>query len=72
MKLVKNKKENDSAASCIMVPSRFANVAMDSTLQFNGDTSVNGMVFKGDTFAMGGDNNLASADEFLKETKRYS
>jgi formylglycine-generating enzyme len=66
-KMVSVEKENDSAASCMMVPSRFANVAVDSTLPFNGDTSVNGMVFiKGGTFTMGGDNNQASADEFPK------
>ena len=66
-KTVSVETENDSAASCMMVPSRFANVAVDSTLQFSGDTSVNGMVFiKGGTFTMGGDNNQASADEFPK------
>ena len=66
-KTVSVETENDSAASCMMVPSRFANVAVDSTLPFNGDTSVNGMVFiKGGTFTMGGDNNQASADEFPK------
>lgn len=66
-KTVSVETENDSAASCMMVPSRFANVAVDSTLQFSGDTSLNGMVFiKGGTFTMGGDNNQASADEFPK------
>ncbi|HJY23083.1 MAG TPA: formylglycine-generating enzyme family protein [Hanamia sp.] len=66
-KTVSVETEKDSAASCMMVPSRFANVAVDSTLQFSGDTSVNGMVFiKGGTFTMGGDNNQASADEFPK------
>ena len=66
-KTVSVETEKDSAASCMMVPSRFANVAVDSTLQFSGDTSVNGMIFiKGGTFTMGGDNNQASADEFPK------
>ncbi|HEY9341227.1 MAG TPA: formylglycine-generating enzyme family protein [Hanamia sp.] len=66
-KTVSVETENDSAASCMTVPSRFANVAVDSTLQFSGDTSLNGMVFiKGGTFTMGGDNNQASADEFPK------
>ena len=66
-KTVSVETEKDSAASCMMVPSRFANVAVDSTLQFSGDTSLNGMVFiKGGTFTMGGDNNQASADEFPK------
>ena len=60
-------KKNDSSVSCMMVPSRFGNTQSDSTLQFDGDTSVNGMVFiKGGTFTMGGDNNQASADEFPK------
>src|SRR6185312_10096002 len=53
--------------SCMMVPSRFANTSVDSSLQFNGDTSVKGMVFiKGGTFMMGGDNSQASADEYPK------
>ncbi len=60
-------KKSDSAESCMMVPSRFANVAVDSSLQFNGDTSVNGMVYiKAGTFMMGGDNSQASADEYPK------
>ncbi len=58
--------KKDSAASCMMVPSRFANAVIDS-LQFNGDTSVTGMVFiKGGTFMMGGDNKQASIDEYPK------
>ena len=66
-KLLSVEEKNDSAASCMMVPSRFGNTQSDSTLQFDGDTSVNGMVFiKGGTFTMGGDNNQASADEFPK------
>ena len=66
-KLLSVEEKNDSAASCMMVPSRFANAAVDSSLQFNGDTSVKGMVFiKGGTFMMGGDNNQASADEYPK------
>ncbi|MEO6904992.1 MAG: formylglycine-generating enzyme family protein [Ginsengibacter sp.] len=59
--------QKDSAASCMMVPSRFANASVDSTLKFNGDTSVKGMVFiKGGTFMMGGDNSQAAADEYPK------
>jgi formylglycine-generating enzyme required for sulfatase activity len=59
--------KNDSAATCMMVPSRFGSTAVDSSLQFSGDTSVTGMVFiKGGTFMMGGDNNQASPDEFPK------
>ncbi len=57
----------DSATSCIMVPTRFAAASADSSLQFNGDTSVQGMVLikKGD-FMMGGDNSQASLDEYPK------
>lgn len=66
-KIISPDKKNDSAASCMTVPSRFGNATTDSALQFNGDTSLNGMVFiKGGTFTMGGDNNQASADEFPK------
>jgi len=53
--------------SCMMVPSRFANTSVDSSLQFNGDTSTKGMIFiNGGTFMMGGDNSQASADEYPK------
>jgi formylglycine-generating enzyme required for sulfatase activity len=66
-KMVSVERENDSTASCMMVPSRFANASVDSALPFNGDTTVQGMIFiKGGTFTMGGDNNQASADEFPK------
>ena len=57
----------DSAISCMMVPSRFSGNAADTSLAFNGDTSTTGMVYiKAGTFMMGGDNNQASADEFPK------
>jgi len=59
--------KKDTVTSCMMVSSRFANTSVDSTLQFNGDTSVKGMVFiKGGTFMMGGDNSQAAADEYPK------
>lgn len=59
--------KNDSATSCMMVPARFAATPVDSSLKFNGDTSVKGMVFiKGGTFMMGGDNAQASGDEYPK------
>jgi formylglycine-generating enzyme required for sulfatase activity len=59
--------KDDSTATCMMVPSRFGNAVVDSSLQFSGDTSVTGMVLiKGGTFTMGGDNNQASPDEFPK------
>ncbi|MEO8960423.1 MAG: formylglycine-generating enzyme family protein [Ginsengibacter sp.] len=60
-------KNNDSTATCMMVPSRFGNTSVDSLLHFNGDTTSTGMVFiKGSTFMMGGDNDQASPDEFPK------
>lgn len=59
--------KKDSGISCMMTPLRFNEPTTDSISKFNGDTSVNGMVFiKGGTFMMGGDNNQASADEFPK------
>lgn len=60
-------KKSDSSLSCMMVPSRFTDADIDSSLQFSGDTSTASMVFiKGGTFMMGGDNNQASPDEFPK------
>ena len=62
-----SKNNEDSAISCMMVPSRFSDNAADTSLAFNGDTSTSGMVYiKAGTFMMGGDNNQASADEFPK------
>src|SRR5665213_358650 len=57
----------DTAASCMMVPSRFGNVSSDSSMKFNGDTSTKGMILvKRGTFMMGGDNSQAAADEYPK------
>jgi formylglycine-generating enzyme required for sulfatase activity len=68
-----SKAKNDSATSCMMVPARFSAVSDDSSLKFNGDTSVKGMVFiKGETFMMGGDNSQASEDEFPKHKVEVS
>ena len=65
--------KDDSAATCMMVPSRFGTAGVDSSFQVNGDTSATGMVFiKGGTFMMGGDNNQASADEFPKHKVRVN
>ena len=59
--------KKDTATSCMMVPSRFANASQDSSLHFNGDSSAKGMVYiKGGDFMMGGDNSQASADEYPK------
>lgn len=49
------------------VPSRFPNAVIDSTIYFNGDTSIKGMVYiPGGVFEMGGDNEQASPDEYPK------
>jgi len=67
------KAKNDSATSCMMVPPRFSAASADSSLNFNGDTSVKGMVLiKGGTFKMGGDNSQASEDEFPKHKVQVS
>ena len=75
-----NSKKNDSvtgnkdtSTSCMMVPSRFGNASVDSSLKFSGDTSTKGMVFiKGGTFMMGGDNSQAGADEYPKHEVKVS
>lgn len=60
-------KKSKTGISCMRIPERFSNKAIDSSLQFNGDSTVTGMVYiKGGTFMMGGDNDQASADEFPK------
>jgi len=63
----------DTSTSCMMVPSRFGNASVDSSLKFSGDTSTKGMVFiKGGTFMMGGDNSQAGADEYPKHKVQVS
>jgi len=72
-KTIAMEKKKDSSMSCMMVPARFSGPSSDSSLQFNGDTSVKGMVFiKGGIFMMGGDNSQASADEFPKHKVQVS
>ena len=57
----------DSATSCMMTPARFSASSADTSLKFNGETSVKDMVFiQGGTFMMGGDNSQASQDEYPK------
>ncbi|MFZ1785527.1 MAG: formylglycine-generating enzyme family protein [Ferruginibacter sp.] len=63
----------DSAHSCMNVPNRFSVEGDISLVQFNGDTSVTGMVFiPGGVFDMGGNNEQASADEFPKHKVQVS
>jgi len=62
---------SDTSVACMMVSSKFGGAFSDTSLKFNGDTSVTGMVFiKGGTFMMGGDNNQAGPDEFPKHGVR--
>jgi len=63
------KEQQDSIHSCMAVPSRFANDTAWKNVHTSGDTSYIGMVLiAGGTFAMGGDNQQAAADEYPKHT----
>ncbi len=63
----------DSTHSCMNVPERFGSSSSTDTVQFGGDTSVDGMVYiPGGTFDMGGDNDQASADEYPKHKVQVS
>lgn len=63
----------DTAHSCMAVPSRFGSNADTSSVRYNGDTSVAGMVLlPGGIFEMGGDNEQASADEYPKHKVQVS
>jgi formylglycine-generating enzyme required for sulfatase activity len=60
----------DSAHSCMNVPSRFTNDSAGA-VTFNGDTSTTGMLYiPGGTFMMGADNGQASEDEYPKHSVR--
>jgi len=57
----------DSVQECMSVPPRFAASGTTDNVGFGGDTSLIGMVLiPGGTFAMGGDNEQASPDEYPK------
>ena len=63
----------DSLHSCMNVPSRFGNDSSGNSIQFNGDSSTDGMVLiPGGTFDMGGDNEQASPDEYPKHKVQVS
>ncbi|NCI46186.1 formylglycine-generating enzyme family protein [Sediminibacterium soli] len=65
--------QQDSARSCMQVPSRFGTVAADSSFPYGGDTSQKGMVLvPGGIFDMGGDNDQADPDELPKHRVRVS
>lgn len=60
-------RKDDTAHSCMAVPSRFGNYADTSSIRYSGDTSLAGMVLlPGGIFEMGGDNEQASPDEYPK------
>jgi formylglycine-generating enzyme required for sulfatase activity len=64
---------NDSAHSCMNVPSRFGTDTSGHNVRFSGDTSVAGMVrIPGGTFDMGGDNGQADSDEYPKHKVQVS
>lgn len=59
--------ETDSLHSCMNVPSRFGTDSSVNNIQFNGDSSTNGMMLiPGGVFDMGADNEQASPDEYPK------
>jgi formylglycine-generating enzyme required for sulfatase activity len=65
--------KQDTAHSCMAVPSRFGTDTSSSTIGFNGDTANSGMVYiPGGIFEMGGDNDQASADEYPKHKVQVS
>jgi len=66
--------DSNNVHSCMQVPKRFADSGSgDSAIKFNGDTSVQGMVFiNGGTFDMGGDNEQADPDELPKHKVQVS
>jgi formylglycine-generating enzyme len=68
-----NGSSNDSAASCMTVPTRFGEDTSAAGIAFNGDTSLAGMVLiPGGVFDMGGDNNQAEPDELPKHRVQVS
>lgn len=65
--------KDDTAHSCMNIPSRFATDSNANNISFNGDTAVAGMVLiPGGTFQMGADNEQASSDELPKHTVRVT
>ncbi|HEX2630415.1 MAG TPA: formylglycine-generating enzyme family protein, partial [Chitinophagaceae bacterium] len=59
--------------SCMSVPSRFGMDTTGSSITFNGDTSVDGMVLiPAGEFEMGGDNQQADPDELPKHKVKVS
>lgn len=67
------KERADSTHSCMQVPNRFGGSSDSSNIEFNGDSSVAGMVLiPGGVFDMGGDNDQASPDEYPKHKVQVS
>lgn len=64
---------HDEAVSCMDIPGRYSNNTKDSSITFNGDTSVAGMqLIPGGVFEMGADNDQASPDEYPKHRVEVS
>ena len=65
--------EMDTTHSCMNIPSRFGNDSSGNSIQFNGDSSTNGMLLiPGGVFDMGADNEQASPDEYPKHEVQVS
>jgi formylglycine-generating enzyme len=63
---VTNQKTADSSHNCMDVPSRIG-ASSNQQINFNGDTSLSGMVLiSGGVFSMGADNEQADPDEYPK------
>lgn len=63
----------DSVHSCMQVPARFGADSAATAIQFNGDSSKEGMVvIPAGVFDMGGDNSQADADELPKHKVQVS
>jgi formylglycine-generating enzyme required for sulfatase activity len=60
---------NGAHTLCVAIPTRYASGSGLDHIKFNGDTSTIGMVLiPGGSFDMGGDNEQANEDEYLKHS----
>jgi len=63
----------DSIHACMNIPSRFSVRSAGDSVPFNGENSLEGMVYiPGGEFDMGGDNDQADSDEFPKHKVQVS
>lgn len=69
----KNGKQDDTVHSCMNTTARFVTDSIPAIIEYNGDSSVAGMVLiPAGIFSMGGDNEQADADELPKHTVSVS